>query len=201
MKRRRFRNPIRSNTSKYLKRARSDLSCGDEDIEDITVVDEGFKLNHNILKEDELDMMCYDDDFLYCYSEAQLPKVLSDIFNLNTYEPSVETKKENINENATFKRFLLNESCTLTIEFGLPTRFVKIKNPKRMMFSVYPIKRKANLIYDGEESAEQQEIDLLPLVENYPTYLTPNALVKRVRNVIQDEWNKVHKGKKPVYIQ
>jgi len=201
MKRRKIRNSMRSSTYKYKKRIFSGLSCGEEDIEDITVVDEGFKLNHNILKEDELDMMCYDDNFLYCYSDAQLPKVLSDIFNLNTYEPSVETKKENINENTTFKRFLLNEDCNLIIEFGLPTRFVKIKNPKRMMFSVYPIKRKANLIYDGEESAEQQEIDLLPLVENYPKYLSFKDLVKRVRNVIQGEWDKLHKDKKPVYIQ
>jgi hypothetical protein len=115
--------------------------------------------------------------------------------------PQVEPKRGDININTTFKRFLLNEDCYLTIEFGLPTKFVKIKKPKRIMFSVYPIKRKATLIYNNNGAAEQQEIDMLPLVENYPTYLTPNALVKRVRNVIQDEWNKVHKGKKPVYIQ
>ena len=88
-------------------------------------------------------------------------------------------------------KILCLKDCAIKIKVGLP-RFIKLSKPKEILVSVYPIERKVKQIYKNEE-----EIDLLPLVENYNSRLSASKLVKRVKKVMQNEWNVIHKNKKP----
>ena len=194
MKKKKFSNPIRSNNRVYLKRIHSGLSCGEDNFEEATVVDEIFKSNHNILKGDESDLLCSNKNFLYCYSSEQLPKILSSTFNLEPYEPSGNSANlEDSNSDLLFKRTFVNEKLALTVDFRLPI-FLSVPS-SRILVSAYPIKRKAVIAYRGANKPE--EIDMLPFMEQYHKYLSFQEMKKRVGEIIQNEWNSLHGNKKP----
>jgi hypothetical protein len=189
-------------TPENFKKINPSVDDAEEKGDDTTVVDEFFKLSHNILKEDELDLIKVDKEYLYCLTDLQLPTILSTNYNLEMLEYESDYSNEEgrveFDETTTFRRLLFNNLLVITIECKMPV-FMKIRtNDRPLLVSVYPIKRKTSGGYLGEDDG--QEIDLLSLINSRKNRLTKFELVKRVKEVIQNEWDDIHRNKEPSYI-
>jgi hypothetical protein len=164
----------------------------------------------NIFRENELDVIALDAEFLYCYSDVKLPEWLCESFKLKIYvsykenemEERIKTKiaktLEKDAERIVFRKILVSskKESGMLISYRLPV-FMKLndKDGSETYLSVYPFERYGDVILDDKHL----RIDLWRLIE-YQEFLHPVEILERIENYYNAKLREMFK-ENPVYIK
>ncbi len=173
----------------------------------ITEIDK-MNFYNDILKEDEIAPIDYDNNFIYFFDE-NLPLVISKLFKMEIYEPKKSELTEEeilkiLSKRKFFRKVLVNGEYVTTIDIYWP-KFRDILDEscnEKILVSTYPIKRKIPFAFLNSDKIV--EIDLLPLVESYEKRIEKSELLKRIKKAYRKVWEeyfgKWNENKKLSYI-
>lgn len=139
----------------------------------------------NLLKDDEICVLAYDDENIYVYDEEQFFKALKE--NLK-----MKPCKGGSNE-----KIFYDAGYIISFKMSEPTFFNLIENGKNEI-SIYTRAISRNVLVKNENIEEN--LDIFPLIDYYTNFLDFNDIIDRVEKILQEEWDNIHKNKKPNYI-
>ncbi|MEM5778613.1 MAG: hypothetical protein QXD43_00700 [Candidatus Aenigmatarchaeota archaeon] len=139
----------------------------------------------NLLKDDEICVLGYDNENIYVYDEEQFFKALKENLKMKPY-------KGNSNE-----RIFYDKGHLIIFKLHNPVFSSLIKNGE-IETSAYVSTISRNVLIKNEKVEEN--LDVFPLIDYYTNSLGYYDLLDRVEKILQEEWDKIHKDKKPNYI-
>jgi len=181
-------NSMNSVSPINLKKARRYLrrSYMDDGDDDASIVSEDLP----ILKENEIGLPYKDRKFVYVFGKQNLINLLKSKGSVSVSKPS--SPKSNVHEIIT----LNIGDHTATFE-KMKERFVYVRNEEgeKTILITHPFKKSVKFV--NNKNSEKFTDSFRNVFGRYEKPLCIHCLLRRVDDLLQGEWNKIHENKKP----